>query len=116
VPEHATGSRACGHEYPSTGTFEDLVCVRCGHRKSPHATPDRAAMQERERILAIIRSEPFLVPEPEMLHPGEKIAVADYRLRLLEKIDPMTDGYKRSRGAQPCDEPAEDRIRRLRDA
>jgi hypothetical protein len=49
-------------------------------------TRSLAAKQERERICALIRAEPFLVPEPEALHPGEKIAVADYRRRLLEKI------------------------------
>jgi hypothetical protein len=47
---------------------------------------DEGRRAERKRILAIIRAEPFLVPEPEALHPGEKIAVADYRRRLLEKI------------------------------
>jgi hypothetical protein len=76
---HATGSRAA--------KLERLAELSTrGEPLDWNAHLDEGRREERERICAIIRTEPFLVPEPEALHPGEKIAVADYRRRLLEKI------------------------------
>jgi hypothetical protein len=78
---HATPDRAAKFGLNPTS----MEAIRL-HEEGERRARAHAAKQERKRIRALIRAEPFLVAEPEALHPGEKIAVADYRRRLLEKI------------------------------
>lgn len=55
MTDHASTRRVCEHEYPETGTWEDLICVHCGARKSPHATPDRVLVNKADVLDRIER-------------------------------------------------------------